>query len=286
MNTSVIVTTHHLATDWVETALASLSAQTGCPAYEVIVVREDSRRELDGVIAAVCPGLDVSIIRAPDRTPVGAARNMAAEAAAGEVLCFLDGDDAYEPDCVATVSAGFAAAPEYDIVYGNSRRYDRSLRHVLRDIDSSAYHRLYERHHLAPSNPLFHSVFIGHPFAVRASAFKRIEGFDETKPCAELTDFMLKSHVSGAAIGHVDAFLCRYRDSPNGLSKHVALHRERSESLRRWAERALLMEIRSVTWLGRVAPYRHAHYQVTTEDGDLLLPYLDYDRMTLREEVQ
>ncbi|MET7948563.1 glycosyltransferase [Micromonospora sp. NPDC005324] len=285
MNTSVIVTTHHLVDDWIETALASLAVQTGGPAYEVIVVREDSRPELDRLIANACAGLDVSVITAPERTPVGAARNLAAEVATGEVLCFLDGDDAYEPECVATVSGRFAAEPDYDIVYGNSRRYDRFLRHVLRDIDSSAYHRLYERHYLAPTNPLFHSVFIGHPFAVRASAFKRIEGFDEAKPCAELTDFMLKSYVSGAVIGHVDAFLCRYRDSPNGLSKHADLHRERSESLRRWAERALLVKIISVSWLGRVAPYRHAHYQLTTEDGRLVLPYLNYERMTLREDV-
>lgn len=59
----------------------------------------------------------------PDRGP-GSAINAGFARCSGEILAYLNSDDVYEPDAIATTVARFAATPAAGLVYGDVRFVD------------------------------------------------------------------------------------------------------------------------------------------------------------------
>ena len=95
----------------IERALGSVFAQTEAPA-EIFVVDDAST---DGGLDLVVRHSDerVKILRRPEPGPGGyAARNMAILRAQSEWIAFLDADDAWKPDHLATIRTTIAQAPE------------------------------------------------------------------------------------------------------------------------------------------------------------------------------
>ena len=90
---SVVIPTHNRA-DLIGQAIESVLAQTARPG-EVIVVDDRSDDGTAKVLDAF--GDAIQVIRTSTNVERGSARNLGARAAAGELLAFLDSDDAWEP---------------------------------------------------------------------------------------------------------------------------------------------------------------------------------------------
>jgi len=103
-------------------ALDSVFAQT-LGDFEIIFwdnVSTDRSAEI-----AQARGPRVRYFLAPEQTPLGEARKLAAAQARGTFLAFLDTDDRYEPHALARLAAAFESGP-WALVYGAIRFIDDS----------------------------------------------------------------------------------------------------------------------------------------------------------------
>jgi hypothetical protein len=160
---------------------------------------------------------------------------------------------------------------------------------IVRPINSAKYASLYREYYDSPFNPVYHSIFVGHPIMFDRQALLDIGGFDERRRCGELTDAVVRLHVAGGRLSHLDRYLYHYRDNPRGLSKQPILHQERCFSLMAgfYAKFGTIgtKSLRALP-LGRVNPFHHMHYTLGIGDvieGAVRLPYLDYVTLTLRD---
>lgn len=104
-------------------ALASVGAQT-YPHWEVIVVDdagpEDGTRAAVEAFAAKHPDHRVEYIRHETNQGVSVARRTAFEASRGEYVAFLDADDAYVPDRLASALEVFSSNPDCILVHSRA----------------------------------------------------------------------------------------------------------------------------------------------------------------------
>lgn len=96
-------------------ALRSLARQS-TRAFEVIVVA-DGGTPPEQVVDTWHNQLAITLLEVPQRRGVSHARNLGAAAASGDLLAFLDDDDIFLPDHLAT-AATTLAAPDADVAYG------------------------------------------------------------------------------------------------------------------------------------------------------------------------
>ncbi len=178
---SVVIPTFNRRT-LVREAVASVCNQRGA-AYEVIVVDDGSS---DGTAVALQAefGRRVDVLRTANRG-VAAARNAGVAACHGDRIAFLDSDDLWLPDKLATQVSFFAAHPEAQICQSeevwvrNGVRVNPCTRHCK------------------PSGDIFEPslrLCLVSPSAVmlRRSLFERVGGFDESLPACEDYDFWLR----------------------------------------------------------------------------------------------
>ena len=111
---SVVMPTRDRA-PWVERAVESVLAQT-YPRLELIVVDDGSRDETPRVLERF--GSRIAVL---SQAPAGvyAARNLALRHASGELLAFIDSDDAWHPRRLASQLA-LMQRPEVGLVFGDA----------------------------------------------------------------------------------------------------------------------------------------------------------------------
>ncbi|MEU6121554.1 glycosyltransferase family 2 protein [Streptomyces sp. NPDC047123] len=109
---SVVIPAHNCART-LAACLDSVYAQT-CRIHEVIVVDDGSTDRT----AEVARGYPCTLIRGDGNRGVSAARNTGIAAASGDVLFFLDSDEALTPDSVANALEILAADPACGCVHG------------------------------------------------------------------------------------------------------------------------------------------------------------------------
>lgn len=114
MHTVAVVIPAYNAEAYLAEALHSVAAQTR-PASEVIVVDD---RSTDGT-AALARRLGARVLVAPVNAGPGAARNQGLRAAASDLVAFLDADDYWDREHLATVAGLLDAHPS--AVLANSR---------------------------------------------------------------------------------------------------------------------------------------------------------------------
>jgi glycosyltransferase involved in cell wall biosynthesis len=105
---SVIIPTHNRA-DLIAEAVESVLGQT-VPPRELVVVDDSSSDRTPEVLQGF--GDSIRVLRTETNVERGHARNLGATEADGELLAFLDSDDAWEPDKLLTqLSGGEPDAP-------------------------------------------------------------------------------------------------------------------------------------------------------------------------------
>lgn len=113
---SVIIPTYNRAA-YIAEAIRSVQAQSH-PNVEIIVADDGSTDNTAEVVARF--GDAVTYVRLPHRGQPAATRNGGLRVARGEFIAFLDSDDLFFPDKLATQLAGFEAHPEARLVYSNA----------------------------------------------------------------------------------------------------------------------------------------------------------------------
>ncbi len=170
---SVVIPCHNNA-DHVGEAITSALAQSHAPA-EVIVVDDGSSDDSRAVITHF--GDRVRLLSQPNRG-AAAARNAGVGLAAGAVIAFLDGDDAWPVDSLA-IRLAVMAANGADLVYGGVRQCLGAVGHDA---------------------PTLGSVIAGRlagAMLVRRTVFGRVGPFDERLATAETIDWVARARALG-----------------------------------------------------------------------------------------
>lgn len=112
---------------FLDDAVRSVVAQT-CPDWELVLV-DDGSTDGTGALADRWAAADarVRVIHQPNSGKPASARNRGIRDARGEVIAFLDGDDLYHPDKLATQMAVFDARPEVGAVFHDYRWFKSGL---------------------------------------------------------------------------------------------------------------------------------------------------------------
>lgn len=153
------------------------------------------------------------VILEKDRGPAdGLNRGFAA--ATGDVFCYLNSDDTFEPDAFATAARYLGDHPEFDVVCGHAWVTDRQDRR-LRRVWSEPYRPLLVAYGAA--------VQIQPSTFIRKAAFLRSGGFNVENRSNWDGELLLSLHQSGARIGIVDAFLSCYRLHETSITNSGAL---------------------------------------------------------------
>ncbi|MFY1697894.1 glycosyltransferase family 2 protein [Solwaraspora sp. WMMA2101] len=171
-----------------ELTLRSLAGQRpDADGFDVVVVDDDSRDDVDQLVAAYRDRLDVRLVRQPVNRGRAAARNRGAEEATGERILLLDADSMADPDLVAG-HARFHRTRPNDVLLGV--RVEHDWRAVAGSTATAgpptvaAYHTdLRYRWGLDPATfsdgPAPWTFAYSHNMSVPADHFHQIGGFDE-----------------------------------------------------------------------------------------------------------
>lgn len=113
---------------WLPRAVESVLAQS-CPAHEIIVVDDQSTDDTPRLLAALADrvGARLVVLRQPEKRGPAAARNAGIARATGELVGFLDGDDAWLPTMIERQTAEFAVNPELGLCYSSLIDCDSAL---------------------------------------------------------------------------------------------------------------------------------------------------------------
>lgn len=206
-------------------AIASALEQTR-PAAEVIVVDDGSTDETPQVLARHRDR--VRVVEQANRG-VAAARNAGAALARGELLAFLDADDAWLPGKLEAQAARFAAEPALGLVHCAVEEIDaqgRRLRTLTEGMDGR----------VAEEMLLFRRAVIlggGSGAVVPRARFEEVGGFDEGLGTS--ADWDLHHRIARRApVGFVPQVLLRYR--VHGANMHADVARTAREMLRAYAK--------------------------------------------------
>lgn len=111
LSVSVVIPTYNRAR-FLPAAIASIRAQTS-PCAEVVVVDDGSTDDTKDVLTTV--GNGIVYLRQANAGPA-AARNLGIRAASGDLVAFLDTDDRWQPDKIASQIAVFRRHPSVALV--------------------------------------------------------------------------------------------------------------------------------------------------------------------------
>lgn len=181
---SVIVPCHN-AERWLPEAIASVRAQSR-PATEVIVVDDHST---DSSLE-VARSLGVAVLTVPRNGGASAARNVGISAARGELLAFLDADDAWFPEHLAVVGGLLERHPESPLAFAPMRMFgdaEWTWPTILPpEVPTDARSACLQRCIALPSATI-----------VRREALLAVGGFDERLRVAEDFDLSLRLSYTG-----------------------------------------------------------------------------------------
>lgn len=165
--------------------------------FEAIVVNDGSpdTPELEKVLQ---PYMDRIVYIKQENKRCAGARNTAIQHARGEFLAFLDSDDTWYPEHLASQMRQFADDPSLDLVYCNSLLVGDPTREMP----------FMER---CPSNgpATFESLVVEKcqipisTVVVRKQAIVKAGGFDETVPRCDDYDMWVRTAFHGAKIGYI-----------------------------------------------------------------------------------
>jgi glycosyltransferase involved in cell wall biosynthesis len=161
---------------YVAAAISSVLDQTRAP-DEVIVVDDGSSDATPAVLASF--GSRITVISQPNGGGADAT-NRGVAAAAGDVLCFLDADDLWEPPKLAIQMDWLSTQPETEAVFGHVRQF------ISEDLDEETAQRL-----ACPPSPQPGVSKI--TMAIRREAFDRVGAFDSSLRSVDFVDWFTRA---------------------------------------------------------------------------------------------
>lgn len=207
-----VITVCYNAAHCLERTMASLFAQTW-PHVEYIVVDGNSTDGTQAVVQRHAPRID-KFVSEPDKG-IFDAMNKAIGLSGGDVLFFLNADDAFcDPQVLADVAACFEADPALDLVYGN-------VVHV-----NGAQQRRRRFHWVNARNIYFGDLCHQVVFARRA-LFQRVGGFDLAYPVNADYDWLLRAFSGGARTRYLNRDIAYFADGGFHTQQGLAHERER-----------------------------------------------------------
>ena len=228
---TVVIPTYNRSAE-LDRALASLVHQTDRD-FSVFVCDDGSAEDIRSVVDRYADRLDIACERIENSGGPARPRNIGVAQATTEWVSFLDSDDWWQPDRMATMRA--ALNDDADIVY-----------HGLRVIRANAAKGSTEADQtgeiigsaLRDADPLTHMLRFGNPLPtsatlVRTMLMREISGFDESRALASVEDFdawlRLASH--GARFRFVDRPLGFYWVGDDNISAFTPRQYERQRAL-------------------------------------------------------
>jgi len=229
---SVILPVYNAASSsrsYLSAALRSVAAQTPAP-LELVVVDDGSTDETTALVeefGTAHPGLSIRVVHQPNGGQ-SSARNHGARESRGGWLAFVDQDDEWMPDHLATVLPHLAE--DVDLVYTDADTIDEDGR--LRDV---GIHRNGGRGgghpYVSPEAAMFQDLFVmPGVMTIRRAFFEEVGGFDEQLSGYEDDDLFLRCLQRGR-LEYVPVSTLRWRIHPASAS-----HTERMtvSGLRYW----------------------------------------------------
>jgi glycosyltransferase involved in cell wall biosynthesis len=219
---SVVIPAYN-AEGTLDDAIGSALAQTHAP-LEILVIDDGSTDATAAIAArhAKASSGRVRVIR-KENGGVASARNRGLAEARGDLIAFLDADDAWAPEKLAVQAHHLATRPEVVLVGTGTYRWPSAEPSAVGNAGEPGVRRI-ERERLAVRNHLVTSSVL-----LRRSAMTEAGRFDEELHGPEDHDYWLRVADSGA-IEVIDAPLTGYRVVPGSLSRRA---RSMEEGMRR-----------------------------------------------------
>jgi glycosyltransferase involved in cell wall biosynthesis len=171
------------AADYIREALDSIQGQTLKP-FETIVVDDGSTDETAKIIANY--GTPVTYIYQDNAGP-GAARNRGIELARGDFLAFLDADDVWHPDKLASQMERFKQRPELEYCLTYKRNFWEPA------MKSEEDRLRQEGHAITEDVP----GYVMQSMLARARTFEKVGLLDATLRIGEDTDWIARAEDMG-----------------------------------------------------------------------------------------
>jgi glycosyltransferase involved in cell wall biosynthesis len=210
-----VVTISFNQAQFLERAILSVLAQKGVELEYIIVdpgSTDGSREIIERYRASFS-----HVIYEKDEGPADGL-NKGFARATGEIFCYLNSDDEFEPGAFQRITSFFAAHPDTDIVCGHSWIVDQNGKR-LRRVWSDPYDRIAVAYGMAIQMQA--STFF------RSHAFRRIKGFNLRNRISWDSELLIDLALSGARIDIIDEFLSLYRVHAASITG-AALHRDRA----------------------------------------------------------
>jgi glycosyltransferase involved in cell wall biosynthesis len=186
-------------------ALDSVLGQSH-PPHDVVVVDDGSKDATMTVAERYAPR-----VRCVSQTAagIGAARNRGADEVRGQLLAFLDGDDAWPADRLERQVEAFAESPRPDLVFGHIEQF------VSPELDAAARAKL-----VCPARP--QPALLANTMLLPRAVWERVGPFSTRAVRSEFLDWLLRAREHGLREVMLDATVLRRRlhAANHGRVKH------------------------------------------------------------------
>ncbi|HEV8148731.1 MAG TPA: glycosyltransferase family A protein, partial [Gemmatimonadales bacterium] len=222
---SVIIPAYNVA-PYIGEAVASVLAQT-YPSFEIILVNDGSS-DTPALEAALQPYLHrMNYLSQPNRG-TSAARNAAIRASGGSLLAFLDADDVWDPQFLAS-QVSLLQQGEYDLVYANARHFGEGARPGMTSMDAAPSRGVPDLKALLDlsCHVLTSTTVVRKQVVIDAGLF------DETIRRGQDFDLWVRLALRGARMGYQRTVLAGYRLRGDSLSGDELQRYDRAVNLYR-----------------------------------------------------
>ena len=210
---SIIIACYNAAETLHET-LDSVRAQTETD-WEAICVDDGSSDRTLAILLAAANGDERIRVIAQDNAGPSQARNAGVSLARGEWIAFLDADDLWCADKLATVAALADKTPSADAIFGKIGFFE--IAEQPNTTESSVREGPATLSDLLGENP----VCTFSNLCVRKDVFDQLGGLDVQMRYSEDLEFAIRLVANGFSLVGTDTLLIRYRASTDGLSANL-----------------------------------------------------------------
>lgn len=214
------------AEKYIAESIKSLLEQT-FDNWELIVVDDGSEDETLAVVQSF-PDARIRVISQENRGEAGA-RNTGLRVASGQYIAFLDADDMYLPDGLASFVHYMDSHPDVDVVYSDGYIGDVQAKPLMRLTEIRPY--IHEGFIL--DSVVVSSVIITVPLCTmlrRTVVETHAIWFDEQLGYGTDWDFWIRL-ARHAQFGYLDALTCLYRVHQTNMTRSASLKKRRFDLL-------------------------------------------------------